>query len=71
MAHVWKQSHEPGTLDGIRKCPLVLGGKAGLPAVKDASVRIQKLGKDFRILIVYELDVVLVEIILFVHGSND
>jgi hypothetical protein len=32
---------------------------------------VQELRKDFRILVVDELDVVLVEIILLVHGSDN
>lgn len=67
VRNVWEKSHEARTLDGVCEHALVLGGKASLPAVENASVRIQKLGKDFSVLVVDELDAVLVEIVLFVH----
>jgi hypothetical protein len=71
VAHVWEKTHESRTLDRVCERSLILGSKASLATVENAGMWVQELRKDFRILVVDELDVVLVEIILLVHGSDN
>jgi len=46
---------------------LVLGGEAGFPAIKDTGVRVYELHENLSIFIVDELNIILVEMVLFFH----
>ena len=69
MRHVWEKPHEAGALYCVCERSLILGSEASLAAIEDARMRVQELSKDFSVLVVDELDVVLIEVILFVHTS--
>jgi hypothetical protein len=70
VRNVREKPHETRALYCHSESSLILGGKAGLPAIENTRMRVQELRKDFRILVVDVLDVVLVEIILLVHGNS-
>ena len=70
VCYVWKESHKPCPLDSVCKCSLVLGSESCLTTVKNTCVWVHELRKDFCILVVDELDVVLVKVILFFHNDK-
>jgi hypothetical protein len=67
--NIRQQSHEPRALYRSTEIPLEFGRDIRALPRKDASVRIQKLAEDIHILVVYELDIMLIEITLLFHDD--
>ncbi len=67
VTYVWKKPHESCSLDCICKSALILCSESCLLAAKNACMRIEELCKDFSILVVNKLDIVLIKVVLFFH----
>ncbi len=66
-SHVREKSHESSAFDGERELALIDGAHFGSLLAHDASMRVEELLEDVRVLIVYVLNVVLLEEALLGH----
>ena len=70
LGNVWQESHEPCTLHCDCELALILGRNASSLSAQDASMWIQELTEDLRVLIINEFDIMLTKITLFFHNND-